>query len=92
MEGISQWTPIILMIFALYFLFIPQSRKAKKEKKFLSSLKNGDLVVTKSGMHGKIIEVNDTKNTCVILTMAGKIKFDKTALSFELSSELNKKK
>ena len=93
MEGISQATPIILMIFALYFLFIlPQSRKAKKEKKFLSSLKNGDLVVTKSGMHGKIIEVNDTKNTCVILTMAGKIKFDKTALSFELSSELNKKK
>ena len=79
MEGISQWTPIILMIFALYFLFIlPQSRKAKKEKKFLSSLKNGDLVVTKSGMHGKIIEVNDTKNTCVILTMAGKIKFDKS--------------
>ena len=43
-------------------------------------------------MHGKIIEVNNTKNTCVILTMAGKIKFDKTALSFELSSELNKKK
>ena len=92
MEGISQWTPIILMMFALYFLFIlPQSRKAKKEKKFLSSLKNGDLVVTKSGMHGKVVEINDGNNTCVLVTMAGKIKFDKSAISFELSETLNKK-
>ena len=76
---------------SVFFVYTPTEQKGKKRKKFLSSLKNGDLVVTKSGMHGKIIEVNDNKNTCVILTMAGKIKFDKTALSFELSSELNKK-
>ena len=92
MEGISQWTPIILMIFALYFLFIlPQSRKAKKEKKFLSSLKNGDLVVTKSGMHGRVLEVNDNNNTCVLETMAGKIKFDRSAISLEMSSKIIKK-
>ena len=79
MEGISQWTPIILMMLALYFLFIlPQSRKAKKEKKFLSSLKNGDLVVTKSGMHGKIIEVNDRKEHCdVVKTYHSESKSDR---------------
>ena len=47
--------------------------------------------MTKSGMHGKVIEVNDANNTCVIETMAGKIKFDKTAISLEMSSKLNKK-
>ncbi len=76
----------------MYFLFIlPQSRKAKKEKKFISDIKKGDRVVTKSGMHGKIVEINDNNNTCVLVTMAGKIKFDKSAISFELSDALNKK-
>ena len=90
MEGISQWTPIILMIFALYFLFIlPQSRKAKKEKKFLSSLKNGDLVVTKSGMHGKILDFSDKLGAVVIETGAGKITFDRSAISMEASQKLN---
>ena len=49
------------------------------------------MVVTKSGMHGKIVEINDTNNTCVLVTMAGKIKFDKSAISFELSESLSKK-
>ena len=39
-------------------------------------IKKGDKVVTKSGMHGKIVELNDTDNTCVIETSAGKIKFE----------------
>ena len=62
-----------------------------KEKKFISNIKTGDRVVTKSGMHGKIVEINDSNNTCVLVTMAGKIKFDKSAISFELSDALNKK-
>ena len=91
MEGFGQFLPIILLFIAMYFLFIlPQSKKAKKEKKFISNIKTGDRVVTKSGMHGKIVEINDSNNTCVLVTMAGKIKFDKTAISLEMSSKLNK--
>ena len=55
-----------------------------------NALKRGDRVVTKSGMHGKVLEVNDQNNTCVLETMAGKIKFDKTAISLEMSSKLKK--
>ena len=92
MEGFGQFLPIILLFTAMYFLFLlPQSRKAKKEKQFVSNIKNGNRVVTKSGMHGKIVEINDANNTCVLITMAGKIKFDKSAISFELSEALNKK-
>ena len=92
MEGMGQWPLLIMMFLAFYFiLIVPQTRRAKKEKKFINALKRVDRVVTKSGMHGKVIEVNDANNTCVIETMAGKIKFDKTAISLEMSSKINKK-
>ena len=92
MEGFGQIMPIILLFLAMYFLFIlPHSKKAKKEKNFIKNVKTGDRVVTKSGMHGKIVEINDSNNTCVLVTMAGKIKFDKSAISFELSESLSKK-
>ena len=63
MEGFGQFLPIILLFIAMYFLFIlTQSKKAKKEKKFISNIKTGDRVVTKSGMHGKIVEINKDFN------------------------------
>ena len=49
------------------------------------------MVVTKSGMHGRVLEVNDNNNTCVLETMAGKIKFDRSAISLEMSSKIIKK-
>ena len=42
-------------------------------------------------MHAKVLEVNNENNTCVLETMAGKIKFDKSAISLEMSSKINKK-
>ena len=52
-------------------------------------MKVGDKIVTTSGLHGKIAELNDKDNSCVIETMAGKLKFDRSALSLEMSSKLN---
>jgi preprotein translocase subunit YajC len=65
-------------------------KKQKQELNFSKEIKKGDKVITKSGMHGKIVELNDTDNTCVVETGAGKIKFERSALSLELSSKLNK--
>ena len=42
--------------------------RAKNEKKFASSLKRGDRIITKSGMYGKIFEINDKDESCVIET------------------------
>ena len=92
MEGAGQWPLLIMMFLAFYLiLIVPQTRRAKKEKKFINALKRGDRFVTKSGMHGKVLEVNDQNNTCVLETMAGKIKFDKSAISLEMSSKITKK-
>ncbi|WP_298236944.1 preprotein translocase subunit YajC [uncultured Algibacter sp.] len=89
-EGIGSMLPFILMFVVVYFFMIaPQMKRAKKEKKFAAELKRGDKVVTKSGLHGKVSDLNDKDNSCIIETMAGKLKFDRSAISMEMSSKLN---
>jgi preprotein translocase subunit YajC len=63
-------------------------KRQKDEKKFSAALAKGDKVITKSGIHGKVVELNDKDASCVIETMAGKIKFDLSAISMELSKRL----
>lgn len=88
MGSISNLLPFILMFAVVYFLMIrPQMQRQKKEKQFAEELKKGDRVITKSGMHGKIVELTD--NSCVIETLAGKIKFERSAISMEMSKKLN---
>jgi preprotein translocase subunit YajC len=88
--GIGSFLPLIAIIAVFYFLMIaPQMKRAKKEKKFANELKRGDKVVTKSGMHGKVVDLNEKDNSCVIETMAGKIKFERSAISMEMSQKLN---
>jgi len=72
-----------------FFMIAPQRKRMKQEKKFASELKRGDRVIMKSGMHGKVAELNDKDNSCVIETLAGKIKFDRSAISMEMSKKLN---
>ena len=75
----------------MFFIILPQQRRQKKERNFMTALKKGDRVITKSGMHGKIAELNDKDDTCVVETLAGKIKMERTAISLELSKKLNPK-
>ena len=90
MEGLGQLPFFLLIIVVFYFFIIaPQMRRAKQEKKFASELKRGDRVITKNGIHGKVVELNDKDQTCIIETLAGKIKFEKAAISMEMSKKLN---
>lgn len=82
--------PFIAMFAVVYFFMIaPQMKRAKQEKKFANELKRGDKVITKSGMHGKVIELYDKDSSCVLETLAGKIKFERSAISMEMSKKLN---
>ena len=71
------------------FMIRPQQKKAKQEKEFESTLKVGDKIITKSGLHGKVSELADT--TVVIETMSGKLKMERSAISMEMSAALSKK-
>ena len=90
MDQLAQFAPIILMFIVVYFFMIrPQMKRAKQEKHFSSELKRGDRVVTKSGMHGKIVDFSDKLNAVIIETGAGKITFDRSSISMEMSRKLN---
>ena len=90
MEQLTQFAPFLLMFVVIYFFMIrPQQKKAKNEKEFESSLKVGDKIITKSGLHGKVSELADT--TVVIETMSGKLKMERSAISMEMSAALAKK-
>ena len=85
---LASMLPFAAMILVLYFFMIrPQMSKAKKEKSFQAEIKKGAKVVTSSGIHGKIAEINSTDNTITIETGAGKIKFERAAISMELSKQ-----
>jgi preprotein translocase subunit YajC len=90
MGQLGQFAPFLLMFVVIYFFMIrPQQKKAKAEKEFESTLKVGDKIITKSGLHGKVAELADA--TVVIETMAGKLKMERSAISMEMSAALNKK-
>lgn len=90
MGDIGQFLPMILIFVVAYFFMIrPQMKRQKDEKKFSAELKRGDRVITKSGLHGKVVELNDKDGSCVLETMAGKLKFDRSAISLEMSRKLN---
>lgn len=91
--GFSDQLPFLLLMLVVFFFFIilPQSRRQKKEKNFVNNLKKGDRVITKSGLHAKIFDLNNKDNTCIIETQSGKLKIERSALSLEMSTKLNKK-
>ena len=90
MGQVQQFLPFILMFVVIYFFMIrPQQKRAKAEKEFESSLKVGDKIITKSGLHGKIAELAET--TVVVETMSGKLKMERSAISMEMSAALAKK-
>lgn len=93
MENIGQFLPMLLIFAVAYFFMIrPQIKKQKDEKKFAASLKKGDKIITKSGLYGKVVDLNDKDFSCIIETMAGRMKFDRSAISMELSKKLNTSK
>jgi len=90
MGQIQQFLPFLLMFVVIYFFMIrPQQKRAKSEKEFESGLKVGDKIITKSGIHGKIAELNE--GTVIIETMAGKLKMERSSISLELTATLTKK-
>lgn len=69
----------IFLIF--YFLIIrPQQKRAKEHQKLIESLKKGDKVITSSGIHGKVVGIDD-RTVLLEVDDGVKIKFEKVAIA-----------
>lgn len=87
-SSLTGMLPFLLMFVVIYlFMIRPQMKKAKNEKKFQAEISKGTKIVTTSGIHGKIMDIVDSDNTVIIETGAGKIKFERSAISMELSKK-----
>ena len=87
-SSLTGMLPFLLMFVVIYlFMIRPQMKKAKNEKKFQAEIAKGTKIVTTSGIHGKIMDIVDSDNTVIIETGAGKIKFERSAISMELSKK-----
>ena len=84
--GLGQFIPLILIIVVFYFFMIrPQLKKSKDQKKFRENIAKGDKIVTIGGIHGKIVDVQDT--TFIIEVEGGhKLKIEKNAVSMDSST------
>jgi preprotein translocase subunit YajC len=80
---LSTLVPMVLIMIVFYFFMIrPQVKKAKDHKKLVAELGKGDKVITTAGIHGRIVDLNET--TFLIEVEGGtKIRFDKSAISLD---------
>jgi len=81
--GAGSMMPTLIMfgsiILIFYFLMIrPQQKRQKEHQNMLQSLKSGDKVITSSGIHGKIDQVNE--KTFVLQVDSIKMTFEKSAI------------
>ncbi len=90
MNQLIGFAPYVLIVVIFYFLIIrPQQKRRKEEKEFGESLKVGDRVVMSSGIHGKVNQINGDKGTVMIETGAGKVLFERSAISAEMTKKIN---
>ncbi len=51
---------VVFIIAMMYFLAIrPQKKQQKKQEELMSSLENGDYILTSSGFYGTVIDITD---------------------------------
>lgn len=83
---------LAILLVTYFFIIRPQLNQSKTEKKFKTELKRGDRIVTIGGVYGTVNDVNNKEGTCIIATMAGKIKIEISAISISKTTKLNKNK
>tara|TARA_B100000902_G_scaffold30477_1_gene36501 strand:- start:55 stop:378 length:324 start_codon:yes stop_codon:yes gene_type:complete len=86
--GIGSFLPLIAIVAVMYFFFIrPQMKKQKEENKFRSQLVKGMRIVTTSGIHGKILDVDE--KTILVESENSRLRFEKAAVSKDLTIQAN---
>jgi len=92
-EG-SSWMsflPLILIIVVFYFFFIrPQMKKSKDQKKFRETLQKGQKVLTIGGIHGRIVELQDTTVTLEVENGV-RLRIEKSAIASSTTDTIESK-
>lgn len=82
--GMSSMLIFLLLIIVVFYFFMirPQQKKQKKIQQFREALKKGDQIVTIGGIHGKIVEIQETTFT-IEVESGTKFKIEKAAVAVD---------
>lgn len=87
MEQLIQFSPIILMLGLFYLVvFIPENKRKKKYAALLNNLKVNDEIMTKGGIIGKIINVQEDHIILESGPDRARIKLSKNGISTIINS------
>ncbi len=80
----ESWLLLPLLLLIMYFFFFrPQIKRQKEENRFRKEISKGMRIVTSSGIHGKILHIDD--NYIILESENSRLKLDKSAISKEMS-------
>ncbi len=83
--GLGSFLPLLLVLVVMYFFFFrPQLKKQKEERNFQKEISKGMKVVTSSGIHGKILSVDET--TVVIESENSRLKVERSTVSKQMTA------
>jgi preprotein translocase subunit YajC len=81
-QGSGMGTLLFMVgFFAIFYFFMirPQMKKSKEQRKFQEGVKIGDKVMTLGGIHGEVIETDET--SVIIKLDQGRMRIEKAGLS-----------
>ena len=90
----SSWMsfiPLLLIVLVFYLFFIrPQMKRSKDQKKFRESLQKGQKVITIGGIHGRIVEMQETTVTIEVENDV-RLRVEKSAIAIDNSQTIEAK-
>jgi preprotein translocase subunit YajC len=89
--GYMQIIPLLLIVVVFYFFFIrPQMKRSKDQKKFRESLQKGQKIITVGGIHGRIVEIQDTTVTIEVEGQV-RLRVEKSAIAIDNTQTIENK-
>lgn len=88
MEQLLSFLPIIIVFVVFYFvLLLPEKKRKKQYEAMLSELKVNDEVMTRGGVIGRIINLDDDSIVLESGPDRTKVRFSKNAISNKIYKE-----
>ncbi len=90
-NGWYSFLPLVLIIVVFYFFFIrPQMKRSKDLKKFKESLQKGQKIITIGGIHGRIVEIQETTFTIEVENNV-RLRIEKSAVAMDNTQTIEAK-
>lgn len=84
------WISWVLVFGVFYiFLIMPEQRKQKKVKSMLSGVKEGDRILTRGGIYGRIVSMDEDRVVIESGPARTRLEMTKTAIYTVLDEEGN---